>query len=121
MGYNMVILLADLKTIPTEYYEAARIDGVNFWQALRFITLPLLSPTLLFVLVISLIGSFQVFNLIYVMTGGGPGDSTMVYVYYLWQNAFSFFKMGYASAMAYLLFVLMLLITYLQVRLLGRR
>ena len=121
LGYNMVILLAGLKTIPGEYYEAARIDGVNARQALFYITLPLLSPTLLFVLTISLIGSFQVFNLVYVMTDGGPGNATLVYIYYLWENAFSFFKMGYASAMAYLLFVLMLMITLLQVRLLRGR
>ncbi len=121
LGYNMVILLAGLKTIPSEYYEAARIDGVNARQALVHITLPLLSPTLLFVLTISLIGSFQVFNLVYVMTDGGPGNATLVYIYYLWENAFSFFKMGYASAMAYLLFILMLMITLLQVRLLRGR
>jgi multiple sugar transport system permease protein len=121
MGYNMVIFLAGLKSIPTTYYEAAQIDGASPWQRFRFITLPLLTPTIFFVLTISLIASFQVFGLVYVMTDGGPGDSTQVYVFYLWQNAFSYFKMGYASAMAYILFVIMLLITLVQVRLLGRR
>lgn len=121
MGYNMVIFLAGLKSIPPTYYEAAQIDGASPWQRFRFITFPLLTPTIFFVLTISLIASFQVFGLVYVMTDGGPGDSTQVYVFYLWQNAFSFFKMGYASAMAYILFIIMLLITLVQVRLLGRR
>ena len=120
-GYNMTIFLAGLKGIPQSYYEAAEIDGASYWQRFRHITLPLLTPTLFFVLIISLIGSFQVFNLVYIMTEGGPGNSTQVYVYYLWENAFSFFRMGYASAMAYILFLIMLVITLFQVRLLGRR
>lgn len=120
-GYNMTIFLAGLKGIPRTYYEAAQIDGATYWQRFWRITFPLLTPTLFFVLVISLIGSFQVFNLVYIMTEGGPGNSTQVYVYYLWENAFSYFRMGYASAMAYILFVIMLVITLFQVRLLGRR
>lgn len=120
-GYNMTIFLAGLKGIPQTYYEAAEIDGATYWQRFRHITFPLLTPTLFFVLIISLIGSFQVFNLVYIMTEGGPGNSTQVYVYYLWENAFSFFRMGYASAMAYILFLIMLVITLFQVRLLGRR
>jgi multiple sugar transport system permease protein len=120
-GYNMTIFLAGLKGIPQSYYEAAEIDGASYWQRFRHITVPLLTPTLFFVLIISLIGSFQVFNLVYIMTEGGPGNSTQVYVYYLWENAFSFFRMGYASAMAYILFLIMLVITLFQVRLLGRR
>lgn len=121
MGYNMVIFLAGLKSIPAMYYEAAQIDGASPPQRFRFITLPLLTPTIFFVLTISLIASFQVFGMVYVMTDGGPGDSTQVYVFYLWQNAFTYFRMGYASAMAYILFLIMLLITLMQVRLLGRR
>jgi multiple sugar transport system permease protein len=121
MGYNMVIFLAGLKGIPSMYYEAAQIDGASPWQVFRRITLPLLTPTLFFVLTISLIASFQVFAFVFVMTEGGPGDATQVYVYYLWENAFTYFKMGYASAMAYILFIIMLVITLLQVRLLGRR
>ena len=93
-GYNMTIFLAGLKGIPQSYYEAAEIDGASYWQRFRHITMPLLTPTLFFVLIISLIGSFQVFNLVYIMTEGGPGNSTQVYVYYLWENAFSFFRMG---------------------------
>ena len=120
-GYNMTIFLAGLKGIPRTYYEAAEIDGATYWQRFWRITFPLLTPTLFFVLVISLIGSFQVFNLVYIMTDGGPGSSTQVYVYYLWENAFSYFRMGYASAMAYILFLIMLVITLFQVRLLGSR
>ena len=120
-GYNMTIFLAGLKGIPKTYYEAAEIDGATYWQRFWRITFPLLTPTLFFVLVISLIGSFQVFNLVYIMTDGGPGSSTQVYVYYLWENAFSYFRMGYASAMAYILFLIMLVITLFQVRLLGSR
>ena len=120
-GYNMTIFLAGLKGIPKTYYEAAEIDGATYWQRFWRITFPLLTPTLFFVLVISLIGSFQVFNLVYIMTDGGPGSSTQVYVYYLWENGFSYFRMGYASAMAYILFLIMLVITLFQVRLLGSR
>ena len=120
-GYNMTIFLAGLKGIPKTYYEASEIDGASYWQRFRHITFPLLTPTLFFVLILSLIGSFQVFNLVYIMTQGGPGNATQVYVYYLWENAFSFFRMGYASAMAYILFLIMLVITLFQVRLVGRR
>jgi len=119
-GYNMVLFLAGLRSIPREYYEAARLDGATPWQTFWSITVPLLMPTIFFVTTTSIIASFQVFNLIYVMTGGGPGTSTKVYVYYLWENGFSFFKMGYASALAYVLFIIILAITLLQVRFLGR-
>jgi len=119
-GYNMVLLLAGLRAIPKDYYEAARIDGASPWTIFWSITVPLLMPTIFFVTTISIIASFQVFNLIYVMTGGGPGNSTKVYVFYLWENGFSFFKMGYASALAYVLFVIILAITLIQAPFLGR-
>jgi multiple sugar transport system permease protein len=121
MGYNMVIFLAGLQDVPQSLHEAAAIDGANSWQRFWAITLPLLSPHLFFVLVISLIRAFQEFDMVYVMTGGGPGNSTRVYNYYIWENAFQFFKMGYASAMAYILFLLVFVITLVQVRFLGRR
>jgi len=121
MGYNMVIFLAGLQDIPQHLYEAAAIDGAASWARFRYITLPLLTPQLFFVLVISVIGSFQAFDMVYVMTGGGPGNATQVYNYYIWQNAFQFFKMGYASALAYILFAIIFLITLVQVRYLGRR
>jgi multiple sugar transport system permease protein len=116
MGYNMILFLAGLQNIPGEYYEAARIDGAGGWACFKKITLPLLSPVTFFVSVISIINSFQVFGLLYVMTDGGPGYSTTVYVYYLYQNAFRLFKMGYASALAFFLFALIMLMTLFQWR-----
>ncbi len=121
MGYYMVLFLAGLQGIPAHLYEAARIDGAGAWRQFWNITLPLLSPTMFFVLIISVIGSFQVFDQVYVMTQGGPGNSTLVYNYYLWQNAFQYFKMGYASALAYGLFVLIFVVTLIQVKVLNKR
>jgi multiple sugar transport system permease protein len=122
LGYNMVIFLAGLKAIPRHLYEAAALDGAVGVQTFWYITLPLLTPTLFFVLVMSVIGSFQVFGQVYVMTtNAGPGNATLVYVYYLWQNAFKWFKMGYASALAYLLFVIILIVTVIQMKFLGGR
>jgi multiple sugar transport system permease protein len=120
-GYNVVLFIAGLRAIPEHYYEAARIDGAGPVRVFFRITLPLLLPTIFFVTATSLIASFQVFNLVYVTTNGGPGNSTNVLVLYLWENGFSFFKMGYASAMAYVLFILILGITLIQVYAMGRR
>ena len=117
-GYYMVVFLAGLTAIPTEYYEAASIDGANGLQRLRFITLPLLKPTLLFVMVISLIGAFQSFGLQFVMTQGGPNNATMVIALQIYQYAFLFQKMGEASAMSIVMFAIIMSITLLQVRLL---
>ncbi len=105
-GFVMVILLAGLQGIPREYYEASSIDGANFVQRLRFITIPLLAPALVFALSISLINSFQVFDQVYVMTEGGPAGATMVLVERIVRNAFSYSRMGYASAMSWVLFAL---------------
>jgi multiple sugar transport system permease protein len=105
-GFVMVILLAGLQNIPREYYEASSIDGANFVQRLRFITIPLLAPALVFALSISLINSFQVFDQVYVMTEGGPAGATMVLVERIVRNAFSYSRMGYASAMSWVLFAL---------------
>jgi len=121
MGYYMVIFLAGLQGIPQHLYEAAEIDGANSWQKFWKITLPLLSPTLFFVGVMSAIGAFQVFGQVYMMTSGGPGNSSRVYNYYLYENAFLFFKMGYACAMAYILFGIVFTVTLLQTRVFGRR
>jgi len=115
-GYNMVLYLAGLKSIPIQYYDAAKIDGANKKQLFRYITWPMLAPTTFFILIMSFIGSFQVFGLIYVMTEGGPGNATTVYIYYLYQNAFHFFKMGYACSLAWLLFIVMALVTMFQWR-----
>lgn len=121
MGYNAVIFLAGLQGIPQHLYEAAKIDGASSWQQFWKITLPLLSPTLFFVGVMSAISSFQVFGQVYIMTEGGPGNATRVYNYYLWENAFTFFKMGYGAAMAYVLFGIIFAITLIQNRIFGGR
>lgn len=114
LGYNIVIFIAGLQSIPQDYYEAARIDGANSWQQFRFITIPLISPVTFFIITLSLIGSFQVFEQAYVMTQGGPVNSTKTIVYYLYEHGFKYFHMGYASALAYILFVIIVAITLFQ-------
>ena len=121
MGGTMVIFLAGLQQVPAALYEAALVDGANGWQRFRNVTLPVISPVILFNLIMGIIGSFQYFTTVYVMTSGvgvsgtsgtgaanigGPENSTMVYPLYLYQNAFLYFRMGYASAMAWILFLL---------------
>lgn len=120
LGYNMVIFLAGLQGIPQMYYESAKIDGAGKFQAFKNITLPLLSPTTFFVLVISIISSFQVFDQIFVMTSGGPAHATEVIIYYIYHNAFQIFRMGYASALAFCLFIIIFALTLLQIRLSKR-
>jgi len=114
IGANMIILLAGLQAIPHSLYEAAKIDGANQPQEFRHVTLPMLSPVLFFVLIISTINSFQILTDVLVMTQGGPGTSTYVYVYMIYQNAFQYLKMGYASALAWILFIIILGLTLLQ-------
>lgn len=114
IGYNMVILLSGFSSINQNVYESAKIDGANPVQTFFAITLPLLSPTIFFVLIITTISSFQVFDLIYLMTQGGPMDSTNVLVYWIYKNAFEFFNIGGASAGAYILFLIILVLTALQ-------
>jgi multiple sugar transport system permease protein len=121
IGFQMIIFLAGLQAIPNELYEAAMIDGAGPWRRFRRITLPLLKPTTFFVLVTSIIGSFQVFTFVYVMTEGGPLHATDVIVYHIYQNAWQFLRMGYASAMSWVLFAVIFAITLLQFRFLGRR
>lgn len=120
VGYDMVIFLAGLQGIPQELYDAARVDGASPPQVFRKITFPLLSPTTFFLLVISVIGALKAFDVVAVLTQGGPLNSSNVYVHYLYQNAFSWFKTGYASALALVLFVAILGITLVQVRLSKR-
>lgn len=117
VGYPMVILLSGLQAIPKELYEAADVDGAR--SAARFfrITLPLLTPQLFFVLITQFILSFQIFGVVFVMTSGGPGNSTSVFIYYVFQNAFSFGQLGYASAMAWAMFVFIVILTVVQLRL----
>jgi multiple sugar transport system permease protein len=116
LGYSMVIFLAGLQNIPQDLYSAATIDGANVWKRFRHITLPMLSPTTFFVLVITLINSFQVFEQTYVLTKGGPANSTLTMSYYIYQNAFQFFQMGKAAALSYVLFALIFGVTLLQFR-----
>ncbi|MBW6456592.1 MAG: sugar ABC transporter permease [Trueperaceae bacterium] len=119
-GYVMVILLAGLQGIPRVYYEAADIDGASRAQQLRHVTVPLLAPAIFFALTISLINSFQVFDQVYVMTGGGPAGATTVLVERIVKQAFSFSRMGYASAMSWVLFVLIFATTFVLSRLQRR-
>lgn len=120
LGFQMVIFLAGLQGIPTHLYEAAAIDGADWWARFRHITLPLISPTTFFVLIISIIGSYQVFDSAFVLTEGGPGYATTTLVYYIYEYAFQFFKMGYAAAMAWILFAIVFVLTVLQFRLQAR-
>ena len=116
IGNMMVIYLAAMLEIPTELYEAAKLDGASPWQRLLRITLPLLTPVILFNFIVGLISGFQYFVQPYVMTNGGPADSTLVYSLYLYRNAFQFFRMGYASAMGWVLFLLILAGTAIVLR-----
>jgi len=120
VGGSMVIYLAGLQGIPQHLYEAAAIDGAGAWAKFWHVTVPMMSPVLFFNLIIGLIGAFQEFVLPYVMTRGGPVDSTMFYVLYLWLNAFDYFRMGYASAMAWTLFVIILCVTLLTFKVVAR-
>lgn len=120
-GYGMVIYLAGLQGIPDMYYEAAEIDGASRWKKFWHITLPLLNPTTLFVMVIAFIGSFQVFDQVYIMTEGGPGYSTTVMVNYIYHEAFRRFHMGQACAIAYVLFAIILVLTIIQIRFFRKR
>ena len=101
-GYNMIIFLSGLQGISTTYYEAAELDGASKWAQFRYITLPMLKPTTFFIFVMAVISSFQVFDQVMLMTKGGPGRASSVLVHYLYQNAFQYFKLGYACAIAYL-------------------
>ena len=116
IGGTMMIYLAGLKGIPRELYEAAEMDGAVGWRRFANVTLPMLSPVIFFNFIIAVIASFQVFTQAYVMTGGGPGDATRFYVVYLYNQAFDFHAMGYASAMAWLLLVIILVLTLVLMR-----
>ena len=116
IGFCMVVYLAGLQGIPSEYYDAAQVDGASGWKQFRHITWPLLAPTTFLLLVINVIFSFHVFDLIYVMTGGGPGFSTTVLVQYIYESAFASREMGYASAMGIVLYVLIVVLTVFQWR-----
>lgn len=116
-GNTMVIFLAGLQGIPQSLYEAAEIDGANGWQRFRAVTIPMLSPVILFNLVLGIIGSFQIFTSAYLLTNGGPQNSTLFTVLYLYRLGFEQFNMGFASALAWLLFAIILAFTLAQLRL----
>ena len=111
VGGGMIIYLAGLQSIPTNLYEAANIDGANWWHRTRFITLPMLSPTIFFQLIVGFIFSMQIFTEAFIMTNGGPADASLFYLLYLYRQAFQYFDMGYASALAWVLFVVILVLT----------
>ena len=115
-GYNMIILLAGLQTIPEELHEAARIDGASAWQRLRHVTLPGLAPVLLVVSILTMAGYFQLFAEPYVMTQGGPAESTVSILYFMYEQGFKWWNLGFASAVAFVLFAIMVALTLLQLR-----
>lgn len=114
IGYNMIIFLASLAGISNSMFEAAKIDGANHFQTFKNVTVPLMAPSIFFVIIITAVSSFQIFDLIYIMTQGGPLDSTNVMVYAIYKNAFEYFNIGKASAIAYVLFFIILVLTLLQ-------
>lgn len=115
-GINMVLFSAGLQGIPDSYYEAAELDGAGKLAKFWHITVPMLAPTTFFIMIMSMISSFQVFDLVYVLTSGGPLGSTKVLVFYVYEYAFKFFEMGYASAISYFLFALLFILTMIQIR-----
>lgn len=117
VGMNMVFFLAALQGVPDEMYEAAEIDGARRWSQFRYITLPFISPTILLVSVLTIAGAFQVFAQVLLLTGGGPGLSTTVLAYYIYLTAFKIFDLGYASALATVLFIFIMILTVIQWRL----
>ncbi|MEN6520288.1 MAG: sugar ABC transporter permease [Armatimonadota bacterium] len=121
IGGGMIIYLAGLQGVPTQLYEAAEIDGAGSWKKFWTVTIPMISPTIFFNLIMGIIGSFQVFTASFIMTpNGGPGYSTLFYVLYLYQKAFKYLQMGYASALAWILFAIVLVLTLLVFKLSGR-
>ncbi|MEQ4721332.1 sugar ABC transporter permease [Nonomuraea sp. B19D2] len=119
-GYSMLILLAGLKSIPSSYLEAARVDGASAWQRFRRITLPLLKPTIFFVVVIETISAFQTFDTVYVMTGGGPVRATYTLIYGIYDHGFRSFDFGYAATWGMVLFAIVLVVSLVQRRFLDR-
>lgn len=119
-GGTMVIFLAALQDVPQVLYDAAKVDGARWWQQLIHITIPLTTPAILFSLITGLIGASQTFSFPYILTGGGPANSTLFYALYLFRTAFVYLRMGYASAMAWILFVIIAIFTYLVFKSSGR-
>jgi ABC-type sugar transport system permease subunit len=119
LGYYMVLWLSGLQSVPEELYDAAKIDGAGMWGLFRHVTWPMLRPTTIFIVMVSTIGAFQMFGGVYILTGGGPAHATITIVYYVWQRAFARYNMGYASAISLLLFLIILVVTLIQRRLMN--
>jgi multiple sugar transport system permease protein len=117
VGGTAVIFLAGLQGVPRSLYEAAEIDGANTWQRFRNVTIPMMTPVIFFNMIVGIIGSFQVFTSAYVMTQGGPRESTLFYVLYLFRQGFKLLRMGYAASMAWILFIIIIILTLIQLRL----
>ena len=117
LGFNIVVFLAGLQSIPRDLYEAAELDGASGWQQFRQLTIPLLTPTIFFATIMAIISSFQVFEQTYIMTQGGPGNATLTLVYQIFLNGFTYLRMGYASALSFVLFAILFVITIVQVNL----
>ncbi len=120
VGGTAVIFLAGLQGVPRSLYEAAEIDGANTWQRFRNVTVPMMTPVIFFNMIVGIIGSFQVFTSAYVMTQGGPRESTLFYVLYLFRQGFKLLRMGYAASMAWILFIIIIILTLIQLRLSTR-
>jgi multiple sugar transport system permease protein len=120
LGFSVIVFLGGLQAIPMDYYDAAKVDGANGLGRFRFITLPLLFPTTFFLIVINSINAFQIFAEPYILTEGGPGDSSRTMVMYIYEQGFKFFNMGYAATVALTLFVVILILTLIQFRLSQR-
>jgi len=119
-GGRMIIFLAGLQGVPEELYEAAEIDGAGWWRRFRHITLPMISPTIFFNMILGIIGALQVFTTAYITTKGGPGRATWFFALHLYTHAFEYFDMGYASTLAWLMFIIILVFTLIQLRLSDR-
>ncbi len=116
LGYNTIVFSSGLKSIPNDLYEAATIDGANELQKFRYVTIPMISPTTFFLSTMSIIGSFKVFDAIKILTGGGPGNATTVIAFYIYREAFTFYRMGTANAAAWVMFALIFVVTMIQMR-----
>ena len=114
LGMNMIILIGAMQDVPAMYYEAAQLDGASKWKQFRNVTLPLITPSIFLVIIMTIIGSLKVFGQIYALSGGGPGTSSYVFVYYIYQQAFKFYEFGYASGVAAILFLIIFTLTMLQ-------
>lgn len=121
IGYNVLILLSAMKSISPSLYEAARLDGANWWKTFTKITIPMIMPTVFFLMVMGLISGFQVFDQMYIMTSGGPNDSTRTFMMYLYDHGFRYFEMGTASAMSYILLIIILIVTLIQFKVVPQR